>query len=105
MTTLVADVTQGTLTGSGTQDTIGTASSGSSQETYSIFFRNYSVSTVTLKVWVNGTGNQNQIVSASLLTLESAKIDIVLGPSDYVKAEAGASSSIAWTCSKGILTP
>lgn len=99
-----ADVTQGTLTGSGTQDTIGTASSGSVQETYSVNFRNYSGSTVTLKVFINGNDAAHTIAQITLLTLEWVIVSFAFGPSDYMKAEASAGSSVAWTCSKGILT-
>lgn len=101
---LSADVTQGTLTGSGTQDTIATAGSVA-QETWSVLFRNYSGSSRTLTLYINGTTNENTIASITLDASGGFSIlTISVGPSDFLKAEASAATAIAWTCSKGILT-
>jgi len=105
MAALTSDVTQGTLTGSGTQDTIATAAVGSAQESWSVLFRNYSGSSCTLTLYVNGTASQNIIASVTLDASGGfSTLDINVGPSDYLKAEASAATSIAWTCTKGILT-
>ena len=105
MATLTSDITQGTLTGSGTQDTIATADVGSAQETWSVLFRNYSGSSRTLTLYVNGTASQNII---AVVTLDASggftALDISVGASDFLKAEASAGSAVAWTCTKGILT-
>lgn len=104
MAALTADVTQGTLTGGGTQDTIATAAVGSAQETWAVWFRNYSGASRTLKLWVNGVADQNKIAEFTLLTLEYCVLNISVGPGDDMRAEASAATAIAWTCIKGILT-
>ena len=101
---LTSDITQGTLTGSPTVDTIATAAAGSKQETWSILFRNYHASSRTLEIWVNGSTDAQKVYSAALATGETVIMTISVGPSDYVNARASAASSIAWICSKGILT-
>ncbi len=104
MPVLTSDILQGTLTGSGTQDTIVTAAVGSAQEMINVQFNNYSVSTRTLQVWVNAVSNQGRILNISLATGESVIIRIQFGPSDVMYAEASAATSIAWTLTKGVLT-
>lgn len=104
MAVLTADLTKGDLTGSGTQDIIATAAAGSAQETWSVVFRNRSGSTVTVKFFLNGTTSTDQFGIVSLLTLEYCVVTLSLGPSDVLRAEASAATSVAWFCTKGILT-
>lgn len=105
MTALSSDLTQGTLTGSGTQDTIATADAGSKQETWSVVFRNYSGSDVTVDLFANGTAEQNKFAEFSLDASGGfAVATLTVGPSDELKAEASAGTAVVWTCTKGILT-
>lgn len=105
MATLTGDITKGTLTGSGTQDIVATAGGGSAQETYSIVFRNYSGSNRTVTLYINGT-TSTDVFDSETVDASGGRLvlTISVGPSDIVRAEASAGSSIAWFCSKGILT-
>lgn len=98
-----SDIAQGTLTGSGTQDTVRTAAG---TEYHVVTFLNYSGSTCTIDVWLNGVANQNRITppALSLATKESLVIYVKLGSGDTIRAEASASASIAWTDEMDLLS-
>lgn len=105
MAALTADVTKGDLTGGGTKDTIATASSGSNQETWSIIFRNRNGSSRTVTLYLNGTTSTDVFGSFTLDASGGfAQVNITVGPSDVLYAEASAGTSVAWFCSKGILS-
>ena len=104
MATLSADVTKGDLTGGGTKDTIATAGSGSNQETWSVTFRNRNGSARTVTLYLNGTGSTDVFQTFTLQTGESAVLTLTVGPSDVLYAEASAATSVAWFCSKGVLS-
>jgi len=105
MATLTGDITKGTLTGGGTQDIVATASGGSAQETYCVIFRNYSGTDRTVTLYLNGT-TSTDVFDSETVDASGGRLvlTISVGPSDVVRAEASAGSSIAWFCSKGILT-
>lgn len=94
---------QGTLTGAATQDTIRT---GTGTEYHVFTFTNYSGSTVTLDLWVNGVADQNRVAppGLSLLTNEVLVLRQKLGSGDTMRAEASAATSIAWTDEMDLLS-
>lgn len=94
------DVSQGTLTGSGTVDTLRTGANSAEQVT--ALFRNASGSTRTVTVYVNGTAGANAIATVTLETLEWFTLGIGLGTGDTLRAEASAAASINWTISEVI---
>lgn len=100
MATLGTSVTgDGTLTGSGTQDTIHTADAGSKEETITVLLKNYSGSTRTFRAYLNTVDDEGALSAAaiSLLTHEYAVITGTLAPNDVLKIEGSAATSLAWT--------
>lgn len=98
MTTLgSSDVGHGTLTTSST--TLHTAGAGSKEESVTLLFINYSVSTVTVDVTSNGVADVNRLTAqpVSLLTKESMIIECNLGATDDVRAVASANTSIKYS--------
>ena len=94
---------QGTLTGAGTQDTIRT---GASTEYVIATFTNYSGSTVTLDLWVNGVADQNRVAppDMQMLTKETIVLRQKLGNGDTLRAEASAATAIVYTIELDSLT-
>lgn len=104
MATLTSDVTKGDLTGGGTKDTIATADSGSSQETWAVTFRNRNGSARTITLYLNGTSSTDAFATAEIPAGGYTTITISVGASDVLYAESSAATSVAWFCSKGILS-
>lgn len=83
----------GALTGSGTQDTVFTATTTSY---VTITFRNYDSVDRTVSVWVNTVANPNYLLNAvSLATKESIVLELKMGSGDLIKAEASAATAIS----------
>lgn len=104
MATLSADVTKGDLTGGGTKDTIATAAGGSNQETWSVTFRNRNGSARTVTLYMNGMASTDIFATIEIPAGGYAELTLTVGPSDELKAESSAATSVAWFCSKGILS-
>ena len=87
---------QGTLTGTGTQDTIRTATG---TEYHTITFTNQSITTIALYIYINGTANQNYAAppDMTMYTKESIVFRAKLGTGDIIYAEANTASAVVWT--------
>ena len=94
------DVLKGTLTGSGTQDTIRTGANSAEQVT--VWFRNAAGATRTVTIYLNGTTAAEIVVIVTLLTLESCSFNVGLGSGDTLYAEASDATSINWFVSEVI---
>lgn len=82
----------GDLTGSGTQDTVHTATG--TEYVTATFFNHDSVSR-TLSIWVNAVANANLLLSAATLaTKESVVLELKMASGDLIKAEASAATAI-----------
>ncbi len=91
-----------TLTGSGTQDTLITAGASVEIIIKGIQIVNYSVSTITVRMWVNGVANNNMVLPPT--TMEAGDYgafngEIVLEPNDTLRAEANTASACTVTVS------
>lgn len=95
-------VAQGTLTGSGTQDTLRTATGN---EVLRIRLINRNGSTASMRLWSNGVADANLLAPKDfpLLTGEMAVIEIELGNTDTVKAEASV-TSVVYTVEQEVIT-
>lgn len=95
MTLIVDIVTQGTLSGGGTVDTLVT---GGGAEFHSITFTNYSASDRTLELFINGTADVNRIGKAISLQAGGGfciwKEAIENGTT--LRARSSAATSIVW---------
>lgn len=83
----------GSLTGSGTQDTVRTATG---TEYVTVKFFNYDSVSRTLSIWINSVANPNLVLSAATLgTKESLVLELKMGNGDLIKAEASAATAIS----------
>lgn len=99
MATVSSDVVaQDTLTGGGIQDEIRNATG---TEFHVIRFINITSSTVSIKLWLNGTDDVNLISPPDATFNNSSRKMLVLkvkmGADDILYAEAGDADSIVWT--------
>lgn len=83
----------GSLTGSGTQDTVHTSGG---VEYVTVTFRNYDSTDRTLSAWINSVSSPNYVLKdAPLASGESIVIELKMGSGDLIKAESSAGSAIS----------
>lgn len=100
--TVVSDVTNGTLTGAGTQDILRTATGS---EKIRVRFQNRNAAARTVQVWVGGVTDEDLIApkNFSLAQGYMAVVKITLGSGDILRAEASG-ANVVWTVEMDILT-
>lgn len=93
---------QGTLTGAGTQDTLRTSTGN---EILRVRLINRNASTRNIRIWSNGVADANLIAPKDfpLLTGEMAIIEIELGDTDTVRAEASG-ADVVYTVEQEVIT-
>lgn len=94
--------TKGTLTGSGTKDTIVTAGASSLEETIFITVRNANAALRTVSIYLNGTTAAELVGYVILDTGESFTLKESLASSDVLRME-GSGSDLNWRCVRRIV--
>lgn len=93
---------KGTLTGSGTKDTVVTAGASSLEESLFMTIRNDNAALRTIKIYYNGTTSAELAALVTLQAGEFFTLEGVLAASDVVRME-GSGSDLNWRAVRRIV--